>query len=74
LYEDHDSRFLIANWDYVPEANGQHDGGAPIIGPNVLLKPTCMREAFCDNPIAVRIDLGHSDESDGQNVGIEEVK
>jgi hypothetical protein len=65
LDEDHDSRFLIAYWDYVPEADSQHDGGAPIVGPNVFLKPACVREAFGYNPIAIRIYVGHGDENDG---------
>ena len=74
LNKDHHQSFLVAGGSDVSEADSEHDGGAPIVGPNVLLVPGTCHEALDDQPVGVFVDVGHAQQHDRKDVGVEEVE
>lgn len=74
LHEDHAQGFLVVDDHDVSEADGQHDGGAPVVGPDVLLEPGRIAESLAGHPVGTGIEVGHADQDDGQHVREAEVE
>ena len=74
LDEDQAERLLVVRGRDVSEANGQHDVAAPVVGPDVLLKPA--RVLYPDHAVPGLFFAGvrHGREQYGQNVGKDEVE
>jgi len=53
LNEDHETSFLVASWNNVPEPYRQHYSRAPVIRPNVFLVPRSVRYPLGNEPVGV---------------------
>jgi hypothetical protein len=62
LDEYHNKCLLIALRSYVSKTDGEHDGSAPIVRPNVLFEPGCFQKVMAFNPTVFRVDLSHTEE------------
>lgn len=49
--ENHEAGFLIAGRDDITESDGEHNGGTPVVGPNILLIPSCIFNPPFDHPV-----------------------
>ena len=57
----------------VPEPDGEDDGGAKVVAPNVLLTPGHVVDLFLDHPVVGGVEVGNGDEDAGQDVADEQV-
>ena len=62
FHQDHGHRFLVARGSDVSEADGQHNGRAPVVGPNILLIPRGVSEPPFPQPIGLGVDFGHAEQ------------
>jgi hypothetical protein len=68
-----DGLFVVGRSN-VTKSYCQHDGCAPVKGPNILFLPGCVFNTFLHHPTLVLIKLTHQNDQNGQNVREGEVK
>ena len=49
--ENHEAGFLIASRDDITESDSEHNGGTPIVGPNILFIPSCILNPPFNHPV-----------------------
>jgi hypothetical protein len=73
LDEDEAEGFLVVGSDDIAEADGEHHGAGPVVGPDVLLLPLLIPNALLCHPVRVGTQASHARKQDADHVSKAEV-
>lgn len=68
LYENEKHGLDVVIGRDIPEANSQHNIGAPVESPDVSNEPVLILNVYLKVPGVLRVDSGHQVQDDGQEV------
>lgn len=73
LDEDEAQRLLPVGGHEIPEAHGEHNGGAPVVPPDVPFRPGRHLQPLPHQPVLPHIQVGHPVEQYREYVGKREI-
>ena len=74
LNEDEAESLPIVGGSDIAKTDGEHDVGAPVVGPDIFLVPLSLVYLPFGHPVVGGADVCHCREDDGEDVGKAEVE